>query len=265
MFGIIPKPLWEKQIPADAQNRIPLETRVMLLRDGVRTVLVDCGMGTVWNEKETAIYSIHTTLAASLAEHGVAPSDVTDLVLTHLHFDHAGGAMQRDASGALVPVFTNARVHIGRRNWEHAHAPTDRDRGSYRNESFAPLDVSHRDRVVFVDDNNGTAKILDEIDAMVCEGHTTGQLLPLVGKADQRALYAADMIPTRAHVPPAWHMGYDLRPLVVMDEKRALLAMCARDKIDIVHEHDMKHPATRVRENDKKPGAFEIDAGGGAA
>ena len=172
--------------------------------------------------------------------------DVTDFVLTHLHFDHAGGAITRDASGALVMSFPNARVHVGRRNWEHAHAPNDRDRGSYRDTSWKPLDGSEKDRLVFIDDANGCAHILDDLDAIVCEGHTTGQLLPLAGKGDRRALYGADMIPTRAHVPPAWHMGYDLRPLVVMEEKHKLLELCATEKVFIVHEHDPVLPGTFV-------------------
>lgn len=246
MFGIIPKPLWERQIPADDKNRIPLETRVMLLRDGTRTVLVDCGMGTVWSEREVGIYAIHTTLEHSLSQLGVKPADITDLVLTHLHFDHAGGATRRAASGELVMTFDNARVHVGRRNWEHAHAPNDRDRGSYRDLSWQPLDAVERDRLVLVDDNNGRAHILDDMEALVCEGHTTGQFLPLVGAADRRALYGADMIPTRAHVPPAWHMGYDLRPLVVLEEKRALLDFCADERVWIVHEHDARCSGTFV-------------------
>jgi glyoxylase-like metal-dependent hydrolase (beta-lactamase superfamily II) len=258
MFGIIPKPLWEKKIPADSLNRIPLETRVMLLRDGKKTVLVDCGMGTVWNDKERSIYAIATTLEASLKERGVAMNDVTDLVLTHLHFDHAGGATRMDErTGELTVAFPSARVHIGARNWGHAHAPNDRDRGSYRRESFAPFEDKERGRVIWIEDSNGRARILDEIDAIVCEGHTTGQLLPLVGARDQRAIYGADMIPTRAHVPPAWHMGYDLRPTIVMSEKHALLHMCAEEKITIVHEHDPKEPTTRVRE--PKKGAYEIE------
>jgi glyoxylase-like metal-dependent hydrolase (beta-lactamase superfamily II) len=257
MFGIIPKPLWEKKIPADDKNRIPLETRVMLLRDGARTVLVDCGMGTLWSDKEVGIYAIHTTLQDSLAKVGVKPADVTDLVLTHLHFDHAGGATQKSAAGELVMAFDNARVHIGRRNWEHAHAPNDRDRGSYRDLSWKPLDGTEKDRVVFIDDTDGRAHILEDLEALVCEGHTTGQLLPLVGRKDRRALYGADMIPTRAHVPPAWHMGYDLRPIVVVEEKKKLLELCAHEQVFIVHEHDPREPGTFVGD---KTGHVEIVA-----
>lgn len=240
MFGIVPKPLWEKKIPADDKNRILLDTRCVLLRDGARVVLVDCGMGTQWNDKERDIYRIDAHLDASLAAVGVAPADVTDLVLTHLHFDHAGDTARLDASGVPLLTFPNARVFVGRRAWEHAHAPNERDRGSFRASCWAPLGGSERARVVLVEDRDGRATVLPELDAVLCEGHTTGQLLPLMGALDQRALYGADMFPTRAHVPVPWHMGYDLRPIVVMEEKRRLVELCVADRITLIHEHDTR-------------------------
>lgn len=246
MFGVVPKPLWEKKIPADEKNRITLGTNCLLLCDGKRTILIDCGMGTKWPEKAAEQFKVDTTLEQSLLAAGVSLGDVTDLVLTHLHFDHAGGATRHDAAGQLVMTFPNARVHIGKRNWAHAHAPNDRDKGSYRDESWKPLDGTDKDRVVFVDDENGRAHILDDIDALVCEGHTTGQLLPLVGSGDQRALYGADMVPTRAHVKLAWNMGYDLRPLELLEEKRALLGLCADDGVLLVHEHEMAQPTSQI-------------------
>jgi glyoxylase-like metal-dependent hydrolase (beta-lactamase superfamily II) len=246
MFGIVPKPLWEKKIPADEKNRIPLDTRCMVLRDGERVVLVDCGMGSQWNDKERDIYRIDAHLDASLAAVGVQPAEVTDLVLTHLHFDHAGDVTRLDAQGNPRLTFANARVHLGRRAWEHAHAPNERDRGSFRAPCWAPLDSAERARVVLVADQDGRARILPELDAVVCEGHTTGQLLPLVGAHDQRALYGADMFPTRAHVPVPWHMGYDLRPIVVMEEKRRLVTMCHAEGITLVHEHDHVFPTSTI-------------------
>ncbi len=246
MFGIVPKPLWEKKIPADDKNRILLGTNCLLLRDGKRVILIDCGMGTKWPEKAAEQFKVDTTLDASLKEAGVGVDDVTDLVLTHLHFDHAGGATRFDAAGQLAMTFKNARVHIGKRNWAHAHAPNDRDKGSYRDESWKPLDGADKDRVVFVDDENGRAHIIDDVDALVCEGHTTGQLLPLVGAGDQRALYGADMVPTRAHVKLAWNMGYDLRPIELLDEKRKLLGLCADDGVLLVHEHEMAQPTSHI-------------------
>ncbi|MDP2342751.1 MAG: MBL fold metallo-hydrolase [Deltaproteobacteria bacterium] len=266
MFGIIPKPLWEKKMPADDKNRIDMGTNCLLLRDGTRTILIDCGMGTKWPAKQAEQFKVDTTLEKSLQEAGVYVSDVTDLVLTHLHFDHAGGTTKRNAAGELELVFKNARVHIGKRNWEWAHNPNDRDRGSYRDESWLPLKDKERDRVVFVDDVNARASLLPDVDAVFCEGHTTGQMLPLVGAADQRALYAADMVPTRAHVRMAWIMGYDLRPLELLDEKRRLLSLCADDGVALVYEHDPVEPMTRiVRDGDDFAPSSSVLASAGAA
>ncbi len=240
MFGIIPKPLWEKKIPADAANRIPMATNCLLLRDGARTILVDCGMGTKWGDKQKGQFKIDHVLEASLQAQGVAFADITDVVLTHLHFDHAGGLTHLDGAGALAMTFANARVHVGARNWQWAHNPNERDRGSYRADSFSPLDTIEKDRLVLVDDLNGRGVIFDDIDALFCEGHTSGQMLPLVGAGDRRALYAADMVPTAAHVRLPWIMGYDLRPIELLDEKRRLLSLCADEGVAVVYEHDVQ-------------------------
>ena len=247
MFGIIPKPLWDKKIPADDKNRILLGTNCLLLRDGQRVVLIDCGMGEKWTDKQRDQFKVSPApLASALARVGVNPVDVTDLVLTHLHFDHAGGATSLSPQGELEMAFTNARVHVGRRNWEWAHAPNERDRGSYRDDSWKPLDGGERGRLVLVDDQGGKGEILPGIAAVFCEGHTTGQMLPLVGDKDQRALYAADMIPTTAHTRMAWIMGYDLRPIDLLEEKRRLLSLCADDSVLLVYEHDHASPTSGI-------------------
>jgi glyoxylase-like metal-dependent hydrolase (beta-lactamase superfamily II) len=246
MFGIIPRPLWQRRIPADERGRIHLETNVLVLRDGERTVLVDCGMGEKWSDKERDIFAVEPALVASLASLGLSPADVTDLVLTHLHFDHAGGTTVRRDDGELALAFENARVHVGRRNFDWAQAPTERDRGSYRDESWSPL-LREPDRLVLHDDQPGEpVQILDDIVAFACEGHTTGQLIPLVGSGDRKALYAADMVPTHAHVRIPWNMAYDLRPIDVMKEKRALLTECSDGGALIVFEHDPEVSVQRV-------------------
>lgn len=240
MFGIIPKPLWEKKIPADDLNRIPMATNCLLLQDGTRTILVDCGMGDKWSPKQRSQFKVAGTVAEGLASAGVGVGvdDITDLVLTHLHFDHAGALTRTNDDGSLGWVFKNARVHVGRRNWEWAHNPNDRDKGSYRSDSFSPLDDVEKDRLILIDDTNARGTILEDMEAVFCEGHTTGQMLPLVGNGDRRALYAADMVPTSAHVRMPWIMGYDLRPIDLLDEKRRLLSMCADEAVTILYEHD---------------------------
>jgi glyoxylase-like metal-dependent hydrolase (beta-lactamase superfamily II) len=267
MFGIIPKPLWEKQIPADDANRIDLGTNCLLLQDGVHTILVDCGMGTKWQGKQQAQFKVHSHLHESLAALGLHEDNITDLVLTHLHFDHAGGTTKQDADGSLRMSFANARVHVARRNWEWAQEPNERDRGSYRTDSFAPLLDAERSRLVLHDDHAGKVQLFDEVEGILCDGHTTGQMLPLVGALDQRALYGGDMIPTRAHVRMPWIMGYDLRPITMLDEKRRLLSLCADERVRLIYEHDAHAAWSMVARNndDFMPVQASVDVHGGAA
>jgi glyoxylase-like metal-dependent hydrolase (beta-lactamase superfamily II) len=246
MFGIIPKPLWEKKIPADEANRIDLGTNCLLLRDGSRTVLVDCGMGTKWQGKQQSQFKVNTHLEAQLVAAGCTMADITDLVLTHLHFDHAGGTTTLNAAGELAMAFSQARVHVAKRNWEWAHNPNERDRGSYRADSWLPLTTTDRDRLVLHDDLNGVVSLFEEISAVLCDGHTTGQMLPIVGHGDQRALYGGDMIPTRAHVRMPWIMGYDLRPVTMLEEKRRLLTLCADEAVQLIYEHDPIDAHSRI-------------------
>lgn len=263
MFGIIPKPLWEKKIPADEQNRIPMATNCLLLQDGQRTILVDCGMGDKWNAKQRAQFKVESSVSEGLAAHGLGVDDVTDLILTHLHFDHAGGLTRlgEDASDphALAWVFQNARVHVGARNWAWAWQPNDRDKGSYRADSFSPLSGVEKDRLVLIDDVDQKGSILPEIDAFFCEGHTTGQMLPLVGGADQRLLYGADMVPTSAHVRMPWIMGYDLRPIDLLEEKRRLLTLCADDGVTLMYEHDTGVALSGIRRDGGDFACVDVD------
>lgn len=247
MFGVIPKALWQKKMPADEQNRVRLGLNVLVLRDGERTVLVDTGMGDKWSSRHREIFGLEGPgLIAGLSAVGIAPKDVTDVFLTHLHFDHAGGATVRREDGTLAPAFSNARIHVGRKNLEWAKAATERDRGSYREENFRPL-LEERDRLVLLDEGpRARCEPLPDVEVVVCEGHTTGQLLPFVGAKDQRLLFAADMIPTRAHVRTAWHMGYDLRPLDVLREKRALLERCVNERIPVLFEHEPDAPLSPI-------------------
>jgi glyoxylase-like metal-dependent hydrolase (beta-lactamase superfamily II) len=267
MFGIIPKPLWEKKMAADEANRIDLGTNCLLLRDGVKTVLVDCGMGTKWQGKQQQQFKVHTHLSEQLIAAGSSMAEVTDLVLTHLHFDHAGGTTLLDADGSLQMAFANARVHVAKRNWLWAAAPNERDRGSYRNDSWLPLTTTDNDRLVLHDDVNGAVTLFDELTAVLCDGHTTGQMLPLVGALDQRALYSGDMIPTRAHVRMPWIMGYDLRPVTMLEEKRRLLSLCADERVRLVYEHDPVDAVSMIHRDgdDFSPQSMPPSIHGGAS
>ncbi|HET9481755.1 MAG TPA: MBL fold metallo-hydrolase [Candidatus Polarisedimenticolia bacterium] len=258
MFGVVPKPLWERAHPADSRNRIRMVTRCLLARGEGRLLLVDTGMGAGWSEKERAIYGIENgarSILASLHALSVAPGEITDVVLTHLHFDHAGGAVRRDPDG-LAAAFPEARYHVQQEQLEWARNPTEKDRRSFRPDDFLPL---VRDgRLVTA---RGRAEIMPGIHVEPTRGHTVGHQIVRIGEGPGSLVYCGDLIPTAAHVPIPWVMGYDLFPMTTMDEKRSLLAQAADEDWILVMEHDPDHPAVRVaRENDsfKAAGREEI-------
>jgi glyoxylase-like metal-dependent hydrolase (beta-lactamase superfamily II) len=243
MFGVVPKTLWSKQHPADEKNRIPMVTRCLLARGEGRVVLVDTGMGAHWSDKERDIYAIENgrhSILAGLAAHGVKPADVTDVVLTHLHFDHAGGATVPHAGGA-TPAFPSARYHVQEQQLAWAQAPTEKDRRSYKPEHFMPLQQSGQLATV-----PGAVEILPGISVWPTEGHTPGHQVVTIGEGRDAVIYCGDLIPLAAHVPTPWVMSYDLSPVVTMREKRELLERAAAAQQILVMEHDPFNPAVRV-------------------
>ncbi|HYC78922.1 MAG TPA: MBL fold metallo-hydrolase [Planctomycetota bacterium] len=254
MFGNVPKVLWEKQHPADDRNRILMELRVLLAEGDGRRVLVDTGSGNQWSEKEQAIFGLDAPpepgVVAALRAAGVAPESITDVVLTHLHFDHAGGVTRRGRDGAPELTFPGATHHLQRANWETSKDPNERERASYLAWNREPLgDLGGR--LVLHD---GPTEILPEVFVEVSEGHTTGLQTVRVGEGPGAAVYTADLLPMRAHVPVPWTMGYDLCPRTLMKEKKALLERAARLGWTVVLEHDPGRDAVRVAE---RAGRFE--------
>ena len=248
MFGVVPRTLWEKSLPPDAQNRIPMAARALLLTGGGRTVLIDTGNGRKLGDKLEAIYKLDNSradLLSSLARHGVRPGDVTDVILTHLHFDHAGGGTTYDG-GEAVPTFPRARYHVQREHWLAALAPTERDRASFFSENYLPLE-----RAGQVDFTEGEGEILPGISCRVVHGHTTALQCPLISDGTSTLLFCADLLPTSAHVPLAWIMAYDLRPLVTLEEKRRILTEAADGGWTLFFEHDPVLAAARLARNDR--------------
>lgn len=243
MFGIVPKPLWERTNPADDNNRIEMAARCLYLEVGDRRVLVDTGMGTKWSEKEAGIYALrHTTsLGESLALRGIAPEEITDVVMTHLHFDHAGGLTLQTDEG-LRPTFPGATHWIQRENWVWAHAPSVRDAGSYRKENFGPLAESGVE-IRLID---GHATPFDGVEVIVSRGHTPGMQMIKFDFDGQTIVYVADLIPTHGHVPVPYVMGYDVYPLTTCSEKAELLANAVDNDWIIGLEHDPEHGFVRV-------------------
>jgi glyoxylase-like metal-dependent hydrolase (beta-lactamase superfamily II) len=236
MFGSVPKNLWSKRIPADADNCIRLATRSLVLRDGERTVLVDCGMGEKWNDKQRAIYGIENVPRSIWS---FAPESVTDLVLTHLHFDHAGGISEAVGDGSFRPVFANARVHVQESNVENAKSPTIKERASYLAENYGALEEMS---VSLVD---GTAEILPGILVHRVDGHTRGQQwIEIVGSPS--IFFATDLVPTSHHLPLPFHMGYDTCAETLLQEKDNFLARAVQENAVVFFEHDPEIPAVTV-------------------
>lgn len=245
MFGIVPKPLWEKKIPADALNRIPQALRCLLVRSHGRIVLVDTGIGDKWTDRERGIYKIDQsakTLDSELRRVGVTPDEITDVILTHLHFDHAGGATLRDGDTER-PAFPNATYHVQRRNLAWAHHPSEKDKGSYRADNFQALERSGQLHLI-----EGETELFPGIRLIVSEGHTVGLQLVRVEDGDRWLTYCADLIPTSAHLKPAWIMAYDLYPLTCIEEKKMLVAEAIADGGILMFEHDPRVQACTVRE-----------------
>ncbi len=255
MFGIIPKPLWERRIPADARNRIPLATRCLLLEGGGRVVLIDTGVGDKYDGKFAEIYAVDqesAELHRSLTAAGVRADEVTDVILTHLHFDHCGGSTTRDADGALRVAFPNAAFHVQRAHWDWAHA-SPREGASFLAENLDPLEASGQLRLL-----DGPGDVLPGIEALVVDGHTRGQQLLKISDAAETLVFAADLIPTVAHVPLLWVMAYDVAPLDTLAEKKPFLEQAAREGWLLFFEHDTEVATARVRAGERGFEAIDL-------
>ncbi|HYE97013.1 MAG TPA: MBL fold metallo-hydrolase [Rubricoccaceae bacterium] len=248
MFGIVPKALWAKQLAPDDENRIPLAMRCLLLRGHGRTVLVDDGLGDKYDAKFARLFAIdpeRSDLRRSLAALGVAPEDVTDVVLTHLHFDHAGGSTTRRPDGTLAVTFPNATYHVQRSHWAWAHE-SPREQASFLPENLDPLEASGQ--LHFLD---GPGELVPHVEAVVVDGHTRGMQLPLVRGEGEALLFAADLLPTAAHVPLLWIMAYDVAPLDTLAEKERLLARAADEAWRVFFEHDPETATARIERSER--------------
>jgi glyoxylase-like metal-dependent hydrolase (beta-lactamase superfamily II) len=251
MFGVVPRVLWEKLIPPDEKNRIPMALRTLLVRGKDRVVLVDVGAGEGYPEKLASIYAFQSEggLPGALKSLGVSAADVTDVILTHLHFDHAAGVVF-PFQGDWQLAFPEATVHVQKAQWEHAMNPNPRDRASYFKDR---LEVLKHERVLAL--HEGPWSLDEGLEILVVNGHTPGQQLLKVSDGETTLLYCGDLIPTSAHVPLPYIMAYDLEPLVVLEEKSRILEEAYRSGWILFFEHDPEVVACRVR---KEGGKFEI-------
>lgn len=255
MFGTVPKVLWQKSNPADDQNRISMEARGLLLKSKNKNILIDTGNGSDFvakygdkvGSKFSEIYAVDKngpSLVSSLKKHGLNPEDITDVILTHLHFDHAGGATT-EKEGKIVPTFPNAVYYVQRKNLETAQKPNIREKASYYEANFQPL-VDHN-CLVLVDGD--VSNLIPGISVKVSNGHTEAHQVVIVEDEQTALFYCGDVIPTSSHVRLAWVMGYDLNPLTLIEEKQKLLERATQKTTFLYFEHDPYCDAAVVEKN----------------
>jgi glyoxylase-like metal-dependent hydrolase (beta-lactamase superfamily II) len=253
MFGAVPRTLWAEKAPPDSRNRIRLAMRPLLVR-GVRTMLIDAGVGTKDDAKFADIYGLEavSSLDASLAAAGVAADDIDIVLATHLHFDHAGGFTVRQRDGAVRPRFPRARYVVRRGEWKDATRPHERNRASYLPDNFKPLEEAG---VLELVDQDQT--IMPGVRVTRTGGHTAHHQMVVIECAGRRAIYVGDLMPTTAHLPPAWIMGFDLFPMETLGAKKAFIEEAARDRALVFLPHDPVVAAGHIHLDDKGGARFE--------
>ena len=253
MFGVVPKPLWERRIPADERNRIPLGMRCILIEHDSGLVLIDCGAGNKENARFIDIYGIEnqgaagrTALEDALAQLGHRPEDISIVIDSHLHFDHGGGNTFRNEGGEIVPTFPNARYIMQRGEFDYASHTNERTAASYFPHNFAPVAAAS-----LIDFVEGEKEIASGIRVLPTPGHVPFHQSILLESKGEKAFYLADLVPTAAHLPLPWIMGYDVEPLVTLETKRTVLARAVREEWLLIFEHDATHAWGRVTHDGK--------------
>lgn len=247
MFGIIPKPLWEKTNPTDEKNRIQLGVRCLLLQSESKKILVETGIGNGWDEKFQKIYKVdqsQSDLQRSLKEKGIDPSEITDVILTHLHFDHVGGAVNFE-NGKPLPAFPNAKYHIQKKHFEYSQNCSDKDKGSFINNRFLTLAEEGLLNL------STETQFDDEIEFILVNGHTRAQQLVKLSDGNQTYLYASDLIPFYSQIPIVYLMGYDIEPLKTVEEKKKYLTKAVEEDWTLIFGHDPNVAMAAVQKTEK--------------
>jgi len=254
MFGVVPKALWTRTNPSDEQNRIEMAARVLFVLCGERKILVDMGIGHKFPPKYREFFQLdysNFTLKNSLAQHQVHPEEITDVVLTHCHFDHAAGATEYFGE-SLQPTFPGAVYYLQRKHWEWALHPSEKDRGSFLffEENLRPVEAAGQLRLL-----DGPCELLPGFYLEISNGHTTAMQMIKVRDQSTTLFYCSDLLPTSSHLPLPYIMSYDLRPLTTLEEKRGLLEKACAENWIIVLEHDPVREAIRIVKGEKH---FEV-------
>ncbi|MEX0719384.1 MAG: MBL fold metallo-hydrolase [Balneolaceae bacterium] len=252
MFGVVPKTLWSRNLPADHKNRIPMTMRCLLIKSNNtgKIYLVDNGAGTKFDDKMKGIYQLDQekkNLEKSFKEHGFTFEDVTDLIFTHLHFDHCGGTTYYNDEGELDLLFPNAEYYVVESHWKNATNPNAREKASFLPENIDPL--SNTDRLHLVEEGHEYEPGLSTI---IANGHTIGQQLPKIEADGKTLVFVADLLPTHVHTPLPWVMGYDMYPVQTLNEKETFLQQAAQENWYLYLEHDSEKEIIRIDSNGRK-------------
>ena len=249
MFGVVPKVLWSRTNPADDNNLCPWAMRSLLIEDGDRLILIDNGIGDKQEDKFLKHYYLHgdVNLYSSLAKYGFSPDDVTDVFLTHLHFDHCGGSVQwnKDRSGFQM-TFKNAKYWTNQEHWNWATKPNRREKASFLKENIIP--IQQEGHLNFVEKEG---ELFDNFNTLFVNGHTESQMIPHITYKDKTIVFAADLLPSTGHIPLPYVMGYDIKPLVTLTEKEKFLNEAAEKEYIIYLQHDNYNECCTVQKSEK--------------
>jgi len=255
MFGVVPKSIWNKINPADENNMCSWALRCLLIEDGNRLILVDNGMGDKQDAKFFSYYYLHgdDTLDKSLAKHGFHRDDITDVFLTHLHFDHCGGSIIRDG-GKLVPGFKNATYWSNEAHWEWALNPNDREKASFLKENIIPIKESGQ--LKFIPEipevkANLVGSFYGNLNILFVNGHTAAMMIPKIKYKDKTIVYMADLLPSQGHIPIPYIMAYDIYPLKSMNEKKTFLREALQNDYILFFEHDPQYECCTLHQTER--------------
>ncbi len=253
MFGVVPKTIWQKLNSSDENNLCTWAMRCLLIEDGNRLILVDNGIGAKQDAKFLGFYHLHgdDTLDSSLGKYGFHRDDITDVFLTHLHFDHCGGSIVRDGD-RLIPAFKNATYWSNEKHWEWATQPNDREKASFLKENILPIRESGQLQWVPIPANDeGIADFLPGIKVRFVNGHTEAMMLPQISYRDKTIVYMADLLPAAAHIPIPYIMAYDMFPLTTMQEKKSFLEEALQQEYILFFEHDHVNECCNLKMTDR--------------
>jgi glyoxylase-like metal-dependent hydrolase (beta-lactamase superfamily II) len=256
MFGVVPKSMWNKINPADENNLCSWALRCLLIEDGNRLILVDNGNGDKQDAKFFSHYYLHgnDTLDKSLAKYGFSKDDITDVFLTHLHFDHCGGSIIRDGD-KLIPAFKNAAYWSNKEHWDWAVYPNEREKASFLKENILPIEESGQLQFIEVaggiDGKLGNTAFTNNIDIRFVSGHTESMMLPQIKYKDRTIVFMADLLPSAGHIPIPYVMAYDMFPLTTLHEKKAFLKEAVEEDYTLFFEHDPVHECCTLQQTEK--------------